>query len=400
MSEPLVAINLPVYNGAETLRRQIDSILNQTFGDFRLYISDNASNDGSSDICREYLNDHRVNYYRNIENIGFDLNFKRGLYSGFESEFLIYASANDFWEPRYLEECVKALNHNPEASLAYSYCWLIKDGQRRLYQDSFDLCGKNTAERLTEVMGKIDLCTAFYGLMRSRFVRQNEAFLYALSAGNDNLLLNAMAISGPFVQLKEPLFNRERPSHEGLSLSDRRIAVETINRRRHYIPCFPFLNHMRSCLRLLQSTPDFDFQTKNALCDEIVQISLTRSLHHIEAEIKTAVDNMVAGRMHTGFSGDTAYSDGLYQYIDYFTRIVVVSHLEDAKIFLPYPPPSGLHLGLAICYIGLSRYNEAMAAVGTEMEICALHKDASSLKYAAIARQIAKQLSKKTEDCN
>ena len=40
---PLISIGMPVHNGAETIRRALDSLLNQTFDDFELIISDNAS---------------------------------------------------------------------------------------------------------------------------------------------------------------------------------------------------------------------------------------------------------------------------------------------------------------------------------------------------------------------
>jgi len=68
---PRVSIGLPVYNGERFLAGAIESILAQTFGDFELVISDNASTDGTSEICREYqARDSRVHYLRNETNIG------------------------------------------------------------------------------------------------------------------------------------------------------------------------------------------------------------------------------------------------------------------------------------------------------------------------------------------
>jgi glycosyltransferase involved in cell wall biosynthesis len=54
MDIPIVSIGLPVYNGQEYLTNAIDSILSQEFEDFELIISDNASEDGTEDICRLY----------------------------------------------------------------------------------------------------------------------------------------------------------------------------------------------------------------------------------------------------------------------------------------------------------------------------------------------------------
>ena len=49
-----ITIGLPLYNGEKTLRRTLDSLLQQTFTDFILIISDNGSTDSSSKICLEY----------------------------------------------------------------------------------------------------------------------------------------------------------------------------------------------------------------------------------------------------------------------------------------------------------------------------------------------------------
>ncbi|HVX59783.1 MAG TPA: glycosyltransferase, partial [Pirellulales bacterium] len=51
---PRVSIGLPVYNGENYLALAIDSLLAQTYQDFELIISDNASTDRTEAICRDY----------------------------------------------------------------------------------------------------------------------------------------------------------------------------------------------------------------------------------------------------------------------------------------------------------------------------------------------------------
>ena len=46
---------MPVYNGTKYIREALDSLLAQTFRDFELIISDNASTDDTESICREYV---------------------------------------------------------------------------------------------------------------------------------------------------------------------------------------------------------------------------------------------------------------------------------------------------------------------------------------------------------
>src|SRR5438128_542667 len=75
---PRVSIGLPVYNGERYLRLALDSLLSQTFTDFELIISDNASTDGTTEICRAYAaRDARIRYSRLEHNIGGSPNFNR-----------------------------------------------------------------------------------------------------------------------------------------------------------------------------------------------------------------------------------------------------------------------------------------------------------------------------------
>ena len=68
---PLLSIGLPVYNGERFLAQALDCLLAQTFRDFEIIISDNASTDRTPEICRAYARrDPRVRYVCNQRNLG------------------------------------------------------------------------------------------------------------------------------------------------------------------------------------------------------------------------------------------------------------------------------------------------------------------------------------------
>src|SRR5882762_8329729 len=68
---PRLSLGLPVYNGEEYLAESLDALLGQSYGDFELVISDNASADGTEEICRQYADkDSRIRYVRQPKNIG------------------------------------------------------------------------------------------------------------------------------------------------------------------------------------------------------------------------------------------------------------------------------------------------------------------------------------------
>ena len=54
INRPKVSIGMPVYNAEKHLRESLDALVSQSFIDFELIISDNASTDNTSDICLEY----------------------------------------------------------------------------------------------------------------------------------------------------------------------------------------------------------------------------------------------------------------------------------------------------------------------------------------------------------
>src|SRR5215472_3946539 len=68
---PRLSIGLPVYNGEDYLAESLEALLGQSYEDFELIISDNASTDSTADICRRYeKQDSRIRYVRQPRNIG------------------------------------------------------------------------------------------------------------------------------------------------------------------------------------------------------------------------------------------------------------------------------------------------------------------------------------------
>ena len=66
---PEISIGLPIYNSEKFIRKRLENILSQTFNDFELIISDNASTDDSVKICKEFMEkDSRIKLYVQDEN--------------------------------------------------------------------------------------------------------------------------------------------------------------------------------------------------------------------------------------------------------------------------------------------------------------------------------------------
>jgi glycosyltransferase involved in cell wall biosynthesis len=76
-AKPLISIGMPAYNGEQYIRKALDSLLAQDYGNFELIISDNASTDATLQICREYAEkDQRIRVCVQSRNIGPIANFR------------------------------------------------------------------------------------------------------------------------------------------------------------------------------------------------------------------------------------------------------------------------------------------------------------------------------------
>ena len=104
---------MPIFNGGETLERAVNSILNQTYQDFELIISDNCSNDLTFEICQKYVKtDKRISYFRQAKNIGASANFLFVLEKA-SSKYFMWAAADDFRTADFLVENIQFLENNP-----------------------------------------------------------------------------------------------------------------------------------------------------------------------------------------------------------------------------------------------------------------------------------------------
>jgi len=119
---PQVSIGMPVYNGAKFIHEALDSLLAQTFTDFELIISDNASTDETEAICREYAaKDSRIRYVRQSTNLGAVANFQFVLDEAV-GEYFMWAAADDVWSIIFIEKALIGFSHNHDVIASITKC--------------------------------------------------------------------------------------------------------------------------------------------------------------------------------------------------------------------------------------------------------------------------------------
>mgnify|MGYP006166545089 FL=1 len=110
--EPKIVIGMPVYNASKFIHNAITSLLNQSYKNFILIISDNGSTDNTKSICENFLEkDKRIRYIRHDKNRGFAWNFNFVL-NQTNSEYFMWAGADDIWHPHFIRKNLNFLEKN------------------------------------------------------------------------------------------------------------------------------------------------------------------------------------------------------------------------------------------------------------------------------------------------
>ena len=114
----ILTIGMPVYNGEVYLALAIESLLAQDFSHWELMIFDNHSTDSSWNIITSFAaSDPRISCFRREENVGAIRNFIE-LIENAESQYFMWAAADDTWSSNYISSCLSALEANREIGFA------------------------------------------------------------------------------------------------------------------------------------------------------------------------------------------------------------------------------------------------------------------------------------------
>ncbi len=213
---------MPVYNGERYLKDAIDAVLLQTMTDFELIISDNASNDGTEEICRDIAKlDRRIRYYRNSENLGAARNYNK-VFEKARGIYFRWNNADDLIEPRLHERCADVLDNNIDAVLAYGKTIIIDDlgNQIETYDDNLDLQQSLASDRFIEFYKRIRLTNVVFGLMRVTAMRKTNIFGDGTLPAVDYKFMAELALQGKFIEIPEVLFYRRM--HPASSSWDRK----------------------------------------------------------------------------------------------------------------------------------------------------------------------------------
>ena len=273
---PPVSIGMFVYNGEKYLRSTLDALLAQTFADFELIISDNASSDGTEAICREYAAaDRRIAYIRHPSNIGPAANAKFVLEKA-RGEYFMWAACDDTHSLDFIEVNYEFLVQNPD--YVASTCPTGFEGDdpiARKFVD-FELDGE-VFERFTTFFRYCWVSHGiFYSLVRTDTLRSCEIV-------GDVFLAIDWAIN-LFLASRGKIHRTQRGyTIFGVGGVSRGIGVYKTSRVSSVEFFWPFYRLGRYCATI---TTSFTLQQKLRLAVILLKLNLVANYSRLRAEIQ------------------------------------------------------------------------------------------------------------------
>lgn len=122
-----VSVVMTVYNAEKFLKQTIESVLNQTMKNFELIIVDDCSTDSSADIVKQYMQDKRIKYFKNKENLKVSKTRNFGVNQA-SGKYVAFIDSDDIWFETKLEKQLSFMEEN-DVKICYSaYRFISNDG--------------------------------------------------------------------------------------------------------------------------------------------------------------------------------------------------------------------------------------------------------------------------------
>jgi len=226
---PKISIGMPAYNAESHIGTTIEGLLAQSYADFELIISDNASTDGTRDVVEEYRRrDGRIRYVCHPENIGANPNYSYVVKCA-RGEYFKWSSSSDWCAPTFLERCLQELQAHDDSVLAATRTRLFESDLSSYsdYQQDIALLEERPTERLMSLTESMALNNAMNGLIRLSALRRTPLIEPYRNA--DIVLMGYLALMGKFRLVDAGLFYRRMDVKTATALQD-----ETAVWKHHY----------------------------------------------------------------------------------------------------------------------------------------------------------------------
>jgi glycosyltransferase involved in cell wall biosynthesis len=205
---------MPVFNSGGLIREALEQVLQQTYENIEVIVSDNNSTDSTSEICRELAaRDRRIKYHRQPSTIGATENFRFAMEKA-SGEYFMWAAHDDRRSQNYIEILAAALGANPAASLAFTDVAIFDESLnwKSAHPSPYLLFHNGTERFYSRIISRQYIKPAYlhvYGLIRKRCLEYYD--WPSPEVGPDRPLIFFLSCRGVFISAPGACFYSFKP---------------------------------------------------------------------------------------------------------------------------------------------------------------------------------------------
>jgi len=246
-SQPLISFCMPIRNGGQASKIALESVVNQTYSNIEIVISDNNSTDETSEICKHFQSiDPRIKYFRQTNSLNMAQN-ARFVFDQATGDYVIFAAHDDTRSLNYAEVLMKKMLEKAGASLVFSD--LVEFSELCEWQKNTSLIDydylsdyKDSFSKKINTLCHLKRYTHLFGLIPRKLLLDYS--WVELDFTSDLVLLVHLACRGSFMKATGATFYYYRPKQG--KLHNERAKSSFF----HDLKPFPYL---RLCFAIAES---------------------------------------------------------------------------------------------------------------------------------------------------
>ncbi len=267
---------IPVYNAQSTLRRCLDSIVNQPFSDYELLLINDGSTDGGDAVCREYADKYSCIRYFAKENGGVSSARNLGLDEA-KGEYILFADSDDYVSENYFSVISSSLDDCSADLLLFGY---RNFGTNTLERDTgvfFENTEIGVAERVSYAMHRYLFSSLCNKVFKRQIIEQhNIRFANDLAIGEDQTFIFAYAMHiRSIASVSDKLYNVDVSGENSLSRKARPYLTEQlteVNRRMY--AAYRAAEHVPETARYYEAALSWmSYRSAYSCCKELLKFN-------------------------------------------------------------------------------------------------------------------------------
>lgn len=268
---------IPVYNAQPTLRRCLDSIVNQPFSDYELLLINDGSADASGDICREYADRYPAVRYFEKENGGGSSARNLGLDEA-RGEYILFVDSDDFVSQDYFEIISANLEKHPSDMLMFGYKKIGSDTVQAT-GTFYEKSEAKIAERISAAMHAYRFSSLCSRTFRRNIIEQKKLrFNNGISIGEDQLFIFSYAMHiASISSVESALYNVDISDGNSLSRKARPYLTKQlmeVNRRMY--AAYRAAEHSPEAARHYEEALSFmTYRSAYSCCKELLKFDIS-----------------------------------------------------------------------------------------------------------------------------